>query len=155
MDLSELRPQMSVIQLLRRLPRLICMYLGVDNLTHHQQDEGKTSWEVRLCLQVLTEESIWVTWEVTLVQVTFSIGDSVSVLSLGSIFMTWVCQKKSFFKESDSSLFFLLVVIQMDSEITYHVEDVRGLSEAFHAVGIGQALHSAVCLVACRLWRSR
>lgn len=47
--------------------------------------------------------------------------------------------------------FFTLHLIRRHSHPAHHVEDVRGLSKAFNAVGVGQALHNAVCLVACWL----
>lgn len=33
----------------------------------------------------------------------------------------------------------------------HHVEEVRGVSETFDAVGVRQAFHHTVCLAACRL----
>lgn len=38
---------------------------------------------------------------------------------------------------------------------SHHIEEVSGFSQAFNAVGVGQALHNAVCLAPGVLWRGR
>lgn len=81
-------------------------------------------------------------------RVTFCTGDRESELSPGSIFITCVCEEEP---SHEKRIYHLHGSLGTDPELSYHVEEVCGVSQAFHAVSVGQALHHAVCLVPCLL----